>query len=193
MICCEQLALTYYPGFFSKVVADGYFETLTTQLQWEIEHYKMFGKMVAAPRLLAWYGDTNIKYRYSGLDHIASEWTQALINIKIALETKLSHGFNSVLANFYRDGQDSMGWHADDENELGSNPMIASLSFGASRIFSLRTIERPRKSMKILLEHGSLLVMHGPTQHYWQHAILKTKKCLEPRINLTFRQVQVSN
>ena len=191
MICGEQLTLSYYPNFFDKDLADFYFELLSTQLKWEIEYYKMFGKMVASPRLMAWYGNTGINYRYSGLDHAAIPWTQELMPIKNAIEKKLNHGFNSVLANLYRDGKDSMGWHADDELELGSNPLIASLSLGASRVFSLRSQKKPRASMKIPLEHGSLLVMHGATQHYWQHAILKTVKCLEPRINLTFRFVQL--
>ena len=189
MICAEHLALNYYPNFFDQELADYYFEVLSHHLAWQVEHYQMFGKKVASPRLMAWYGNEGLIYHYSGLDHIALKWTQELNDIKNHLEKKLNYHFNSVLANFYRNGQDSMSWHADDEAELGTNPLIASLSLGASRIFSLRTIKKPRQSIKISLEHGSLLVMSGKTQHDWQHAILKTKKCLEPRINLTFRLI----
>jgi len=190
MISADQLKLTYYPNFFNEVLADSYFKILSNQLEWQIEHYKMFGKIVNSPRKIAWYGNEDVNYRYSGIDHQALAWTQELLDIKNCLEIKLNQRFNSVLANLYRDGQDSMGWHADNEPELGSNPVIASLSFGATRIFSLRTMQKPRQSLKIPLEHGSLLVMDGTTQYAWQHAILKTKRCLEPRINLTFRWVE---
>jgi len=190
IICCEQLGLTYYPNFLYKELADSYFEILLSQLEWQIEYYKMFGKIIASPRKIAWYGDTGLHYRYSGLDHQALPWTQELLDIKNKLEIKLNQHFNSVLANLYRDGQDSMGWHADNEPELGPYPVIASLSLGATRTFSLRNFEKPRQSLKIPLKHGSLILMDGCTQQDWQHAILKTTKCLEPRINLTFRWVE---
>lgn len=190
MICSQHLALSYYPHFFDHELADYYFEVLSNQLNWQREYYKMFGNIVASPRLMGWYGHEGIHYRYSGIDHKALPWTEALMNIKNSLETRFNYHFNSVLANLYRDGQDSMSWHADDEAELGNHPVIASLSFGATRMFSFRTTKKPRQSLKIPLEHGSLLMMDGPTQHHWQHAVLKTKKCLEPRINLTFRWVK---
>lgn len=190
MICSEQLGLTYYPNFFDEELADSYFEVLGKHLEWQIEHYKMFGKILASPRRIAWYGNQGVNYRYSGVDHQALPWTQELIDIKNCLELKLNQRFNSVLANLYRDGQDSMGWHADNEPELGHHSVIASLSLGATRIFSLRSLKKPRQSLKIPLKHGSLLIMDGSTQHDWQHAVLKTTRCSEPRINLTFRWIE---
>lgn len=190
MICSENLQLNYFPHFFDKELADHYFEIFYAQLKWQVEQYKMFGKTIPSPRLIAWYGNKGLNYRYSGINHQALEWTQELKHIKNILEIKFKHHFNSVLANLYRDGQDSMGWHCDNESELGPNPLIAPLSFGATRQFSLRTLQKPQQSIKIALEHGSLLIMHGTTQHYWQHAILKTTRCKAPRINLTFRCVQ---
>lgn len=187
MICSEHLGLSYYPNFFEKELADHYFKILSHQLNWQIEHYRIFGKTVPSPRLIAWYGNEGLNYRYSGIDHQPLAWTKELIHIKNDLEASLNHHFNSVLANLYRDGRDSMGWHADDEQELGRHPVIASLSLGATRFFSFRSIQKPRQIFKISLAHGSLLVMDGSTQHHWQHAVLKTKKCLAPRINLTFR------
>jgi alkylated DNA repair dioxygenase AlkB len=190
IICSEQLGLTFYPHFLHKELADSYFEILLTQLEWQIEHYKMFGKIIDSPRKIAWYGHPGLHYCYSGLDHQALPWTKELLDIKNNLEIKLNQRFNSVLANLYRDGQDSMGWHADNEPELGPYPVIASLSLGATRTFSLRNFEKPRQSLKIPLKHGSLILMDGSTQQAWQHAILKTTRCLEPRINLTFRWIE---
>jgi alkylated DNA repair dioxygenase AlkB len=192
IICSSHLGLSYYPNFLKKELADHYFEILSHQLQWQTEYYKMFGKILASPRLVAWYGNEGLNYRYSGIKHQAFAWTKELFNIKNDLEKNLNCDFNSVLANLYRDGQDSMGWHADDEPELGQYPIIASISLGASRIFSFRSIQKPRQSIKISLTHGSLLVMEGETQHHWQHAILKTTKCIEPRINLSFRLIKTS-
>ncbi|PIQ22289.1 MAG: alpha-ketoglutarate-dependent dioxygenase AlkB [Cytophagales bacterium CG18_big_fil_WC_8_21_14_2_50_42_9] len=148
----------------------------------------MFGKQIWLPRLTAWYGDPGKTYQYSGIQNEPLPWIPALLEIKQAVETLAGVPFNSVLLNYYRHGQDSMGWHADDEPKLGTNPVIASVSFGQTRRFNFRhrTIKAlPKKS--VLLTHGSLLLMQGSTQHFWQHQLPKTKAISAPRLNLTFR------
>ena len=150
----------------------------------------MFGKPVLIPRLSAWYGNEGASYTYSGLTLQPNAWTDELLSIKQKIETISGATFNSVLLNFYRHGQDSMGWHADDEPELGKMPTIASLSLGAERRFLLRAKNNHHQKHEIPLNNGSLLVMSGNTQHYWQHAIPKTRLPTKPRINLTFRQIK---
>ena len=189
MICTEHLSCNYYPHFFHESLANHYFTVLSQHLNWQIEHYQLFGKIISSPRLIAWHGEEGIRYRYSGIVHTANPWTEDLLTIKSNLEKTTHYTFNSVLANRYRNGQDSMSWHTDNEKELGPQPVIASLSFGATRIFHLRSISKPRQYLKIALEHGSLFIMHGMTQHHWQHAILKSKKCHNARINLTYRWI----
>ncbi len=189
IICAEQLELSYFPKFLGKAKADECYLKLTENLDWQIEYYRMFGKILPSPRLIAWYGNEGLNYRYSGINHPAIPWTKELLAIKTIIETNMNHSFNSVLANFYRNGQDSMGWHADDEPELGINPVIASLSLGESRRLCFRNTSSPRQSFNISLEHGSLLVMSGQTQHFWQHSIPKTKANCQSRINLTFRLI----
>jgi len=189
IICAEQLELSYFPKFLGKTKADEFHLQLTENLDWQIEYYRMFGKILPSPRLIAWYGNEGLNYRYSGINHPAIPWTQELLVIKSIIETNINHSFNSVLANLYRDGQDSMGWHADNEPELGINPVIASLSLGESRRLCFRNTSSPRQSFNISLEHGSLLVMSGQTQHFWQHSIPKTKANCQSRINLTFRLI----
>lgn len=145
---------------------------------------------MAAPRRCAWYGDPGARYAYSGLPLEPLPWTQALAGLRKALESHLGAPFNSVLANWYRDGHDRMGWHADDEASLGPEPLIASLSLGAPRRFALRhRTRRDLPTAAITLEHGSLLVMAGPTQRCWKHALPAMARVTDPRINLTFRYV----
>ncbi|GAB3536759.1 hypothetical protein GCM10027443_27860 [Pontibacter brevis] len=149
----------------------------------------MFGKQLPVPRLTAWYGDKG--YTYSGLYNKPQPWVPVLQSLRERVQEVTGQEYNSVLLNFYRSGNDSMGWHADDEAELGKEPAIASLSFGGERRFSLK--HRTRKDLKtvtIPLTHGSLLLMQGPTQYYWLHHIPKTKHPVQPRINLTFRNVK---
>lgn len=181
----------YYPHFFSEQECKIHFEQLYTELTWKAEQITLFGKTYWQPRLIAWYGDKNIIYSYSGNKMKPLKWITPLLKIKQKLEEVCTSSFNSVLANLYRDGQDSMGWHSDDEPELGKNPIIASISFGGSRRFHFRhKHNKTLKNQSIDLHTGSLLLMKGTLQHNWQHQISKTKKEVAPRINLTFRMVK---
>ena len=141
------------------------------------------------PRLTAWYGDAGIAYRYSGITMQPEPWTRMLNEIKTRLEKFSGFTFNSVLLNLYRDGQDSMGWHRDDEKELGKNPAIGSVSFGDCRKFMIRHVQDRSLKNAINITNGSLLLMAGEMQHYWQHSIPKTAKPAGVRINLTFRKI----
>ncbi len=182
-------AVYYVPAFFSKEESDGYFAQLQRQVDWQQEHVRLFGKKIPMPRLTAWYGDKD--YTYSGLQNKPRPWLPLLLELKQAVEQRTGNSYNSVLLNFYRSGSDSMGWHSDDEPTLGQNPSIASLSFGGTRRFGFRhKTNKALKNQYLTLQHGSLLLMQGPTQHFWQHSIPKTAATVEPRINLTFRQVQ---
>jgi alkylated DNA repair dioxygenase AlkB len=138
--------------------------------------------------LVAWYGDPQASYRYSGIAHTPLPWLPLLAELKIQIELQSKQSFNSVLCNLYRSGQDSMGWHADKEPELGNNPYIASLSFGAARLFKFRHL-KTKDTVDVILENGSLLLMGGELQYHWRHSLPKTTKVSEPRINLTFRKI----
>lgn len=182
--------LKWMPRMYSRTEADRYLSDLQVDIEWKQQSIKIFGKETLQPRLTAWYGDSDAVYTYSGLRFEPLPWSPLLLRLKRDIEEKSGHQFNSVLLNLYRDGQDSMGWHSDDEAELGDNPVIGSLNFGASRKFHLRhkfDKEEPKQSFE--LSHGSLLVMEGRTQHYWQHQVPKTKRIVGKRVNLTFRWV----
>ncbi|KPJ93687.1 MAG: hypothetical protein AMJ53_06790 [Gammaproteobacteria bacterium SG8_11] len=174
--------------FIPVEIADNYYQRLMRDIQWQEEHYTIYGKRVTAPRLVAWYGDPQATYSYSGIPHTPLPWLPLLAELKTQVEQQCQHSFNSVLCNLYRDGQDSMGWHADKEPELGQNPYIASLSFGETRLFKLRH-NKTKQTIDILLENGSLLLMGGELQHHWRHSVPKTTKAKQPRINLTFRKI----
>jgi len=176
-------------GFYDKREADTLLATLMQELQWEEKAIKIFGRMVMQPRLVAWYGEPEAVYTYSGTTFAPHAFTPTLLRIKQDIESHLNARFNSVLANCYRHGQDSMGWHSDDEKELGTNPLIASLSLGQERVFKLRHKKDKTLKMDVRLPHGSLLIMGGAMQHHWQHQLPKSAKAPGPRINLTFRQV----
>jgi alkylated DNA repair dioxygenase AlkB len=159
-------------------------------VEWEQHRIRIRGREIASPRLSAWYGDPDAHYRYSGLSLEPRPWLPVILELKSRVEAACDEPFNSVLLNLYRDGSDSMGWHSDDEPELGERPLIASLSLGATRRFRLR--HRRRKDLEpvaIDLEGGSLLIMEGDTQRFWKHQVPKTKRTVEPRINLTFRNI----
>ncbi|ENM5730314.1 alpha-ketoglutarate-dependent dioxygenase AlkB [Vibrio mimicus] len=179
--------LYWFPQFLTKKQADHYFERLQAELNWQQKSIRLFGKSVLQPRLIAWYGERN--YRYSGLTLAAEPFPELLAQLKTKCEHAAHAHFNSVLANLYRDGQDSMGWHQDNEAELGTNPVIASLSLGDSRRFILRHNNDHNMKIECELTHGDLLIMAGNTQHHWQHAIPKTRQNKQPRINLTFRNI----
>ena len=168
---------------------------LTTTIAWRQEPIKLFGKEVLQPRLTAWHGDPAARYQYSGLALEPHPWTPALQQLRAQVEAATGTRFNSVLLNLYRSGQDSMGWHADNEPELGPAPVIASVSLGGTRRFRLkpRDLQRtPHAPVSLELTAGSLLVMRGCTQRYWLHAVPKTARPAGPRLNLTFRAVAPS-
>lgn len=175
-----------HQSVFSK--ADELFSQLRECIEWEQKQVVVFNRRHNEPRLSAWYGDPDAFYTYSGISLSPIPWVEPLVAIKERCEELTSSKFNSVLANFYRNGDDSMGWHSDDEPELGPHPTIASVSFGAARRFDFRH-RRTKEKISVSLPHGSVLVMSGATQSYWQHAIAKTKRVSDPRINLTYRLV----
>lgn len=180
-----------YDQAYSETDVARVFDLLLNTTAWRQETLKLFGKEVLQPRLSAWYGDAGKAYTYSNLRMEPLPWTPVLLEIKTKVEAYVQHTFNSVLVNYYRHGQDSMGWHADNEPELGLNPVIASVSLGACRRFDFRhTTRKEIPKVQILLPSGSILLMAGSTQHYWQHQVPKTKQVAEPRINLTFRKIR---
>ena len=157
-------------------------------LAWRQETLRLFGRSIPQPRLSTWYGDPGAHYRYSGLHLDPLPWHPALHALRTRLRRRLGHDFNSVLANRYRYGRDSMGWHSDDEPELGDEPLIASLSLGATRRFRLRHRARG-ETLDLDLDHGSLLIMAGTLQRHWQHQLPRTRRPLGERLNLTFRRI----
>jgi alkylated DNA repair dioxygenase AlkB len=163
---------------------------LRTELRWEEKRIQLFGKTITSPRLSAWYGEPGIRYRYSGLTLEAEGWTAPLDEVRATAEQLAGVPFNAVLCNLYRDENDSMGFHADAEPELGPEPVIASASFGAVRRFTMRP-RRPRdgKSFTLALGSGSLLVLAGPTQAHWRHGVPRESAPTGARVNLTFRRI----
>lgn len=174
--------------FYQQPESDWLFTKLQGTLAWQEEDILIYGKQCKVPRLMCWYGDPDACYRYSGVDHQPLPWTEELLIIREKIQNDCQFSFNSVLANLYRSGRDSMGYHADDEEELGRNPVIASLSLGDERLFKLRHKKR-KENLDINLGHGDLLIMAGTLQHHWVHALPKTTKPKGPRINLTFRKI----
>ena len=176
----------YWRGFFPPGAAAALFEAIRAEIRWERHRVRIRGREVDCPRLSGWEGDAT--YSYSGLTLRPAPWTPGVTAVRRRLEAATGVAFNSVLANLYRDGSDRMGWHADDEPELGRSPVIASASFGAPRRFLLRP-KRGGASVPILLEPGSLLVMRGATQRHWMHSVPPTRRPVGPRLNLTFRRI----
>ncbi|MCG9681299.1 alpha-ketoglutarate-dependent dioxygenase AlkB [Vibrio sp. Isolate23] len=178
--------LLWINDFMPPNEANSLMSCLKQVTPWSQEEIQLFGRMVKQPRLQAWYGDK--AYTYSGLTMPAIPMTETLDSIKLRCEDVASQPFNSVLLNLYRDGQDSMGAHQDNEPELGSNPTIASLSLGATRRFVLKHIHTGQ-TYRLELSHGSLLIMAGEMQHFWKHSLPKTNQQIGERINLTFRMI----
>lgn len=178
----------YLPAFFSEAESKVFFDGLQQEIAWEPDQLRMFGKLITTRRKVAWYGDAGMNYTYSGMVRQPLCWNNILLEIKQRIEEKTKHRFNSCLLNFYHDGNDGMGWHQDNEKELGEQPVIASVSLGATRPFDFRHLLTAEK-IRILLEPGSLFLMRGHTQEFWKHSLPKTKKNLHPRINLTFREI----
>ena len=185
-----QADVSFDPVFLPAADCAALLPLLVAEVAWEQRAIRLFGQQVPQPRLTAWYGDPAARYTYSGLTWEPRPWTPVLLALRQRVEAAVGTHFNSVLLNYYRHGQDSMGWHADDEPELGPAPAIASISLGATRRFRLRPragLDHPSQSLD--LPGGSLLLMRGPTQRHWQHALPKTARPTGPRLNLTFRLV----
>jgi len=174
--------------FYPKNEANQLFYFLLERLAWQQEQIFLYGRWLKVPRLMCWYGDKNSEYRYSGVSHQPIAWTEELLSIKQKIQDFYPCAFNSVMANLYRNGADSMGCHADDEKELGVDPVIASLSLGEQRLLKFRHQES-KKVLDVILNHGDLLLMAGNIQHHWRHELPKTKKLKTERINLTFRRI----
>lgn len=181
--------LSCYPDWLTPSESHHYFRLFSEELNWQNETLLMAGKRVLSPRLVSWYGDNNAQYRYSGTSYTAQAWHPGLKELKDRLNDAFSAPINSVLANLYRNGRDSVGWHADSEPELGKQPTIFSLSLGASRFFDYRQKNNNSSRQRIELHAGTLIIMQGSFQQYWQHQVPKQLKILVPRINLTFRYI----
>jgi alkylated DNA repair dioxygenase AlkB len=184
----SSYAARAYPGD----QADALFLALQAEIPWHQHRLNLFGREVAAPRLSCWIGDPDATYTYSRTRFEPQPWTPTVAGLRDDLAARFGLGFNSALANLYRDGRDSMGWHSDDEPELGAQPLIASLSFGAERTFRLRSRATRKTALSIELAHGSLLLMGGDTQRLYQHALPKRVHAIGARINLTFRYITTS-
>ena len=180
--------LKYYPNFFTPSEANILMSSLQQSLEWQQEQITLYGKTFNIPRLQAWYGDKDASYQYSNLNMCPLPWSPILLELKKKCENVSHCSFNSVLANLYRHGQDGMGRHADNEPELGHQPVIASLSFGETRNLDFYH-NGTKDKVRIPLHNGSLLIMSGNTQTYWQHSMAKTNKVRAARINLTFRHI----
>ncbi len=181
--------LRFWPHAFDAQEATRLFVALRDGIAWTAEEVVILGRPRLVPRLVAWHGDADATYTYSGTPHAPRPWTPDLAAIRARVERLSGRSFNSVLLNLYRDGRDGMGWHADNEPELGRHPAIASVSLGATRRFRLRHRKSLVAPVTLPLTHGSLLLMAGPTQHHWLHAVPKSAVAVGERINLTFRSV----
>jgi len=178
----------YYTNFIDPDQAWSFYHEILKQTELSQDKITVYGKQHLTPRLTCWMGDDGLDYRYSHYTMKPVAWSPLLLELKVLVEQFSNQQFNSVLINYYRDGQDSNGWHSDDEPELGQNPIIASLSLGGARDFQLRHKIKKELKHSIRLDHGSLLMMYGNTQKYWQHHIPKRAKA-DGRINLTFRKI----
>ena len=176
-------------NFFNKNESDYYYETLLHQTKWREYEMEIFDKMVTVPRMIAWYADKENEGFFSN----NAEWTPELLKIRNRVERETNLNFNAVLLNLYRNGNDGVGWHSDKEHNTGKNPIIASVTFGETRMFRLRHKYRKEiPQVEIPLHHGSFLLMAGTTNTYWQHQVPKTARDVLPRINLTFRRINKS-
>lgn len=183
--------IAFDPHWLDEIEADRLLHGLRETVAWENHRVRLFGREHASPRLSCWIGDPGTAYRYSGTRFEPRPWPELLLPLRERLRRQCGSDFNSVLANLYRDGRDCMGWHSDDEPELGRAPVIASVSLGATRRFVLKHRNDARNTLAIELPNGSLLVMAGATQRHYRHALPRTAKVVGERINLTFRRIGV--
>lgn len=182
--------VTWLPGWLPAPQAEALRLALLEGVDWEVHRIRLFGREVDSPRLSRWIGDADARYRYSGTEFEPHPWPASLLPLRQRLVAETGRPFNSVLLNRYRDGRDAMGWHSDDEPELGDAPMIASISLGATRRFLLKHRGRPKARLALDLLHGSLLLMAGQTQMHYRHALPRTARPVGERINLTFRWIR---
>ena len=183
--------VNYFGAIVSLEIADALFLKLRDEIAWENDEIILFGKRIVTKRKVAWYGNFPFEYTYSNVKKQAIAWNETLFELKSLVEDKTGCSYNSCLLNLYHSGSEGMAWHRDDEKELLENGAIASLSFGVERVFELKH-KQDNIKVKVLLEHGSLLLMKGITQKHWLHQLPKTKKVGTPRINLTFRTINHS-
>lgn len=177
------------PCWLPPAQADRLFEDLHSAIDWEVHRIRLFGRLVDSPRLSSWIGDSDASYVYSGVRFAPKPWPPALARLRDQVSAAGGERFNSVLANLYRDGRDAMGWHSDDERELGPQPVIASLSLGAVRRFGFKHRRQPDQKLVLELGNGSLLLMSGATQSNYRHCLPRTARPIGARINLTFRRI----
>lgn len=180
--------VNYYGKIMTSFDANRYFELLLNNILWKNDKTIVFGKAIVTKRKVAWYGDSDYSYTYSNSTKQALAWTKELLGLKHMIENVTGSNFNSCLLNLYHNGNEGIAWHSDDEESLGRNNNIASLSLGAERKFLFKH-KLTKQTVSILLEHGSLLIMKGSTQTNWLHSLPKSKRILQPRINLTFRSI----
>ena len=184
-----DLKIKYFSDFISEKDSNRYFNCFMNLIPWKQDSIRVYGKTYDQPRLTSLHGLNEKSYSYSGIKMYPQKMTRELIEIKNKISKVCFTSFTSVLLNLYRNGKDSNGWHADDEPELGINPVIASVSFGEERFFQLKHKTKKIETIKFKLQSGSLLLMEGSTQHNWYHKIAKTSKNIGPRINLTYRKI----
>lgn len=183
------LDVTLVRNAVDSVAADAAFVALRERVAWRQDYLRMFGRLIAVPRLESWVADEGLDYTYSGIHHDPDPWSEELLTLRDLVSEHAGASFNSVLCNLYRDGNDGVDWHADDESEFGPMPVIGSLSLGATRRFDLRRADDHAEKIELDLHHGDLVIMRGTTQALWKHRVPKTKKPVGERINLTFRTV----
>jgi alkylated DNA repair dioxygenase AlkB len=178
--------VNYYGSIFSQQEAETYYSILLNTIAWKADENFIMGKRIITKRKVAWYGDAPFAYTYSRVTKQALSWTKELLVLKEKVEQQCGEAFNSCLLNLYHSGEEGMSWHSDAERELKKDGAIASVSLGATRKFAFKH-QTSGERVDVLLEHGSLLVMKGPTQSNWLHRLPPSKKVWKPRINLTFR------
>lgn len=184
--------LEYHPAFYGEEQGRQLLQSLCTQVTWQTDHFMAFGRRIEIPRLQAWYADPGIRYSYSNNLLQTLAWLPELTALREQIELACGHRFNSVLLTYYRDGRDSVSWHADDEQELGPEPWIASLSLGASRVMQYRN-KHQSETGELPLHHGDLLLMRPGFQQHWLHQVAAQPEVDEPRINLTYRLVAMDD
>jgi alkylated DNA repair dioxygenase AlkB len=179
--------VVYHKNFIEPAAAHLLLQQLISDLPWQQTERLMYGKKIITPRLTVWFGDPRANYSVSGKPAFPLPWTNELLDIKKRVDEISGVSFNTVLLNYYRDGNDSVAWHSDNDGIPGRNKIVASVSLGQSRIFEMRAIEDHSQKYSILLDDGSYLLMKGNFQDEWQHRIPRSSKHLNPRVNLTFR------